>query len=231
MKTNFATRRREVKFAPVDLSDVAADGTFSGYASLFGIADLGADVVEPGAFATSIAARGAGGIKMLYQHDPAEPIGAWTEIREDQRGLFVRGRLMSEVARGREVLALMRAGILDGLSIGFETRRAVADPATGNRRLVDVDLWEISIVTFPMLPGARVASVKAGAGRSLPSLREFERRLTRDIGLSRSEARAVIKTGYKSLIGTRDAALGSPEGDRKMADAIRRAARIIRKPR
>ncbi|MEZ5841422.1 MAG: HK97 family phage prohead protease [Hyphomicrobiales bacterium] len=231
MRTNSATPRREVKFALADLSDVAADGTFSGYASLFGIADLGADVVEPGAFSRSIAERGPAGIKMLYQHDPAEPIGAWSEVREDARGLFVAGRLMSEVARGREVLALMRAGILDGLSIGFETRRAIADPANGTRRLIDVDLWEISIVTFPMLPGARVSSVKAGAGRPLPSLREFERWLTRSAGLSRTEALTVINTGFKSLIGTRDAALGASGDDRRLAEAIRRAARTIRKPR
>lgn len=217
---------REVKFAPADLSEVAADGTFSGYASLFGIEDLGRDLVEPGAFAASLSRRGVAGIKMLYQHDPAEPIGAWTEIVEDGRGLHVRGRLMTEVARAREVLSLMRAGVLDGLSIGFRTVKGRTDVKSGIRRLIEVDLWEISIVTFPMLPGARVASVKSGE-RSLPTLRQFEHWLTRDAGLTRSEARTVICSGYKSLVGTRDAPGRFPETDRALVSGFRRAARLI----
>jgi HK97 family phage prohead protease len=153
---------REVKYARADLTQVHADGTFSGYASLFGRADLGRDMVMPGAFRASLAKRGATGIKMLFQHDPNEPIGVWEEIREDGSGLFVRGRLMTDVGRAREVLALMRAGALDGLSIGFKTVRGRTDAATGVRHLLEVDLWEVSVVTFPMLPEARVSTVKAG---------------------------------------------------------------------
>lgn len=135
---------------------VTSDGAFSGYASLFGVEDQGHDVVMPGAFGLSLAKRGAHGIRMLFQHDPAQPIGAWEEIREDARGLFVCGRIIAEAARGADLLALMRGGALDGLSIGFRARRSQRDAATGQRRLYDIDLWEISIVTFPMLPGARV---------------------------------------------------------------------------
>ena len=151
----------EQKAAAADLSGVDAKGSFHGYASLFGIADLAGDMVMRGAFQRSIAARQASGIRMLYQHDPAEPIGIWTEIREDGRGLFVRGRLMLDVARAREVASLMRAGALDGLSIGFKTVRARADRQAGVRRLTEIDLWEISVVTFPMQPDARVSAVKA----------------------------------------------------------------------
>jgi HK97 family phage prohead protease len=97
---------------------------------------------------------------MLFQHDPAQPIGVWLELREDGQGLFVRGRILPEVERGREVLALMRAGALDGLSIGFRTVEGRTEPKSGVRRLSRVDLWEISIVTFPMLPEARVSMVK-----------------------------------------------------------------------
>ena len=157
----------ETKVAAVDLSGVDDEGTFSGYASLFGTADLSGDIVMPGAFLRSIAARRASGIRMLYQHDPAEPIGVWLDIREDPRGLLVRGRLTLDVARGREVASLMRAGALDGLSIGFRTVRARADRAAGVRRLTEIDLWEISVVTFPMQPQARVASVKGRQARSL----------------------------------------------------------------
>jgi len=98
---------------------------------------------------------------MLFQHDPAAPIGVWQEIREDASGLFVRGQLMTEVAKGREVLALMRAGATDGLSIGFRTVRGRTDAKSGVRHLMEIDLWEVSVVTFPMLPAARVSAVKA----------------------------------------------------------------------
>jgi hypothetical protein len=149
------------------------DGTeISGHASLFGAADQGGDVVEPGAYAASLAALAARGgrVKMLWQHDPAQPIGVWDEVREDARGLFVRGRILTDVARGREAAALLAAGAIDGLSIGYRTRRAVKD-AGGGRRLAEVELWEVSLVTFPMLPEARVArKAEAGGGEALAGL-------------------------------------------------------------
>ncbi len=135
-------------------------GGFEGYASLFGREDRGRDIIMPGAFRASLARRGADGIRMLFQHDPGQPIGVWETVREDSVGLYVRGRLIEEAARAREILALLRGGAVDGLSIGFNTRKAVRDPRTGQRRLYEIDLWEISIVTFPMLPGARIGAVK-----------------------------------------------------------------------
>jgi len=147
---------------------LTADGAFSGYASLFGAEDAGRDVVMPGAFRASLARRGAADVRMLFQHDPAEPVGVWEAIREDARGLHVRGRLIDGVTRSREILALLRAGAIDGLSIGFRTRKAVRDARTGLRRLYEIDLWEISIVTFPMLPGARVRAVKAEGSPARP---------------------------------------------------------------
>ena len=161
------TSAPELKFTRLDLKRVEPDGTFEGYASLFDTEDLGHDVIAPGAFRESLARRGAAGIKMLFQHDPAEPIGVWTSLNEDGRGLYARGRLMPEVARAREVLALMRAGALDGLSIGFRAVQGRRDTRTGVRRLLKVDLWEISVVTFPLLPEARVAHVKSHGGRRL----------------------------------------------------------------
>ncbi len=148
-------------------AEISAGGGIEGYASLFGVEDQGRDIVMPGAFRASLARRPAPSIRMLFQHDPAQPIGVWDAIREDARGLYVRGRLIEEVARAREVLALIRAGALDGLSIGFHARKASRDAATGQRRLYEIDLWEISIVTFPMLPGARVATMKARATAAL----------------------------------------------------------------
>jgi HK97 family phage prohead protease len=168
----------EIKRAASDISTVTPAGIFEGYASLFGVVDSGGDEVVPGAFAASLVKRGASGVKMLWQHRAAEPIGQWTDIAEDARGLHVTGRLNLAVSRAREVLALMRAGAVDGLSIGFKAGRSTTDRTTGIRRLYGVDLWEISVVTFPMLPQARITGVKdtrAAEGRLLRALSEGAR--------------------------------------------------------
>lgn len=144
-----------------DCKSIDAGGVFTGYAARFNTVDLGRDLILPGAFAESLARRGPRGIRMLFQHDPAEPIGVWLDLREDAQGLFVRGRMLSEIARGREVLALMRAGAIDGLSIGFRAVEGRTQPKTGIRRLAKIDLWEISVVTFPMQPDARIATRRA----------------------------------------------------------------------
>ncbi|WP_417770529.1 HK97 family phage prohead protease [Stappia sp.] len=136
----------------------------SGYASLFGTPDDALDLVLRGAFRRSIKERGAGGIRFLWQHDPARPIGVWESVREDARGLHMSGRLVTGTQAGRDAAALVRAGALDGLSIGFRTRSARRDPATGIRRIHDIDLWEVSLVTFPLHPLARL-DVRPGAMR------------------------------------------------------------------
>lgn len=216
----------ETKRAGLALETIEMDGSFSGYASLFGEVDLGKDAIAPGAFRTSILKRGTSGVRMLWQHDANEPIGVWTAIREDERGLYVEGRLAKGVARAREVLDLMRNGALDGLSIGFRTVRARKDARTGVRHILEADLWEISVVTFPMLESARVSSVK---GRALPSIREFERWLTRDAGLTRNEAKTVIAKGF-ALLASRQAnrrEAGRFSTDLSLAERIRAAARHL----
>ncbi|SET83374.1 HK97 family phage prohead protease [Oceanicella actignis] len=153
----------ETKYVAFDqAATVAENGAIEGYASLFGATDQGGDVVERGAFARSLAAlRGAGrSVKLLWQHDPAQPIGVWDEVREDEKGLFVRGRLMPEVRQGAEALALLRAGAVDGLSIGYRAVRSSRAPG-GGRVLHEIELWEVSLVTFPMLPQARAQQAKA----------------------------------------------------------------------
>ncbi|OYR19543.1 HK97 family phage prohead protease [Brucella thiophenivorans] len=215
----------ETKRASLALSEVEIDGSFSGYASVFGLPDLGNDIIEKGAFAKSLLTRKSSGVRMLWQHDAGEPIGVWTDIREDARGLYVEGRLAKGVARAREALELMRAGGLDGLSIGFRTVKARKDARTGLRHIVEADLWEISVVTFPMLPQARINNLKA----DLPTIREFERWLTRDAGLSRSAARLVIAKGYSALAALqgrdeRDAL--NPE-DQGLAQRMRAACKMM----
>jgi HK97 family phage prohead protease len=148
----------ETKFRKFD-SDLTLkdDAEIAGYASLFGASDQGGDVVQSGAYGASLArlAKAGHGVKMLWQHDPTRPIGVWDEVREDARGLFVKGRLLLDVQAAREAHVLLQAGAIDGLSIGYRTLRA--EKATGGRRLLhEIELWEVSMVTFPMLPEARV---------------------------------------------------------------------------
>ncbi len=150
----------EMKFIGLDLKGLSETGVFAGYASVFGAVDLGKDVIAPGAFEKSLKSRGAEGVRMLFQHDPSTPIGRWTKIREDARGLYVEGKLAKGVAKADEVLNLMRSRALDGLSIGFQTVRSKKDAKAGVRQILEADLWEISVVTFPMLPVARVSEVK-----------------------------------------------------------------------
>ncbi len=229
MDDTLSRQRTAHASAPLALTSVDPDGSFAGYACLFGAVDLGRDVIERGAFAKSLAKRGAAGIRMLFQHDPAQPIGAWDVLREDQRGLYAKGRLAVESGKGRDILELLRARAIDGLSIGFRPVRARRDAARGVRRIVEIDLWEISVVTFPMQPDARVVSVKARpfAGH-VPTQREFERWLTRDAGLTRGEARAVLRDGLDGLRSLRDAGGAKSADEERLSQRIREATALLR---
>ncbi|MDE2383068.1 MAG: HK97 family phage prohead protease [Alphaproteobacteria bacterium] len=154
------TLRLKRRGLELPLSAGPGTGVFAGYASLFNVPDASGDIVLPGAFHTSLIRRPAEDIRMLFQHDPAEPVGTWVEVRETDKGLYVLGRLDKNVQRGRELLSLLECGGIDGLSIGFKTVAARKDKASGARLLARIDLWEISLVTFPMLDGARVGAVK-----------------------------------------------------------------------
>ena len=148
----------ERKFCRAEQVLEVKDGTLiEGYASLFGQVDRGGDVVDRGAYAASLKSLSKAGrrVRMLWQHDPTEPIGVWDEVREDAKGLHVKGRLLPEVARAREAAALLQAGAIEGLSIGYRALKSTKDDA-GRRRLAELELWEVSLVTFPMLPEARV---------------------------------------------------------------------------
>lgn len=150
----------ERKFCAIETKLAVSEGSvIEGYASLFGAEDRGGDVVEHGAYAVSLKALETAGrrVRMLWQHDPAEPIGVWDEVREDGKGLHVKGRLLPDVARAREAAALLEAGAIEGLSIGYRTKRSRKDEK-GRRRLLELELWEVSLVTFPMLPDARVGA-------------------------------------------------------------------------
>jgi hypothetical protein len=220
-KAIFETKKQ----AQSELS-VRLDGQITGYASLFDVADLGNDIMARGAFRKSLSNRGSRSIRMLFQHDPDRPIGVWEIVREDHKGLFVRGKISQQTALGRDVLALVRDGALEGLSIGFKTVRSRSRGSKELRELLEVDLWEISIVTFPMLPGARIESVKGtGAPFSVAQdIRTLEHWLRREAGLSRTSAKALLSKGYGALIAEdrRDAA--STEG---LASKIQQAADLF----
>lgn len=140
---------------------IDAEGRFAGYASVFNRLDSGGDIVLPGAFAKSLQKR-RGRIRLLFQHDPKEPVGTWESMSEDGHGLFVTGRLVPGVPRSDALKRLIGNGALDGLSIGFRTVKA--SRRDGNRLLHEIDLFEVSIVTFPMMEEARIAApLTAGA--------------------------------------------------------------------
>ena len=166
-------------------------GMFEGYGSVFGNKDLGNDVIEKGAFAKSIKRRTNKGVKLLYQHKSDMPIGVFDEIREDDHGLVVKGRLALKTQAGAEAYELLKMGALDGLSIGFKINPSeVSYDRRANKRIIkEVDLMEVSLVTFPMNPQATVRSVK---GQEI-SIREWEKGMRDAFNLSRSESKMAAK--------------------------------------
>ncbi|WP_425411096.1 HK97 family phage prohead protease [Hyphococcus sp.] len=145
-----------------------------GYAAVFHAPDLNGDVIAPEAFAMSM--RPAA-VRMLYQHAVEAPIGRWTGFRQDAHGLFIRGEMLLASPRAREVHALLQGGAIDGLSIGYQTRRA--QKIKGGRRIVEADLWEVSVVTFPMAPKARITRI--GDPRPEYDARDYADAFTRSV--------------------------------------------------
>lgn len=210
----FGCTLREVKFSASD-PDVQV-GTFSGYGAVFGNVDAYGDVIRRGAFKDTLRDWRKKGKypPMLLQHgggyfggtsDDLVPIGKWTNMQEDDTGLAVEGELFGlSTDRGTYIYESMKAAVLDGLSIGYipvavEYGTSKEDPA---RTLTKIDLMELSVVTFPANSDARIDAVKAAVDITE---RDFERWLTRDAGLSRSEAIVVINSGFKALKAKRDA--------------------------
>ena len=176
----------------------SGQGVFSGYGSIFGNEDQGNDIVQKGAFTKSLNTRPASKVKMLFQHKTDEPIGVFEDIREDEKGLFVKGRLALGTQKGRETYELLKLGALDGMSIGFRAdpkKQGYNENKRGVRTLKEVDLMEISLVTFPMNEEALVQSVKGNS----KNIREWEDILREVGGLSRTESKIGAKALFKSL--------------------------------
>lgn len=194
---------------PLDVKAVSDSGEIEGYASVFGVVDSYNEVVEPGAFVDSLVKNKRTGrkVKMLYQHDPSQPIGVWDDLAEDSKGLWVKGRLLiAQSPKAAEVHGLLKGEALDGLSIGYRTIKS--EPKEGKPgviSLVKLDLLENSIVTFAANERARVEVVKSilDAG-NMPTIREFEGAL-RELGFSKSRAEAFAKACTPLLRGEPEA--------------------------
>ncbi len=190
------------------ISDGDAKGTFEGYGSVFGVEDFVRDIVAAGAFKKTIRAHKRKGRMpaLLWQHDTREPIGVWDQMKEDGKGLYVKGRLLvDDVPKARQAHALLKENGISGLSIGFRTVMSEMNEKTGVRTLTEIELFETSLVTFPALDSARVDAVKAEDIRDIiedgetPDQKTLEAYL-RDAGLSRREAKAFLSLGYQGLI-------------------------------
>lgn len=207
---------------PLEIKAVETDdetmGTFEGYGSVFNNTDLGNDVIQSGAFTKSLKKTGAKGVKLLYQHKTDMPVGVFESIEEDKRGLKVRGKLALKTQLGREAYELMKMGALDGLSIGFRVSpKGQHYDAKGKRRYIkEVELMEISLVTFPMNPKAKIRSVKGDEF----TIREWEHGLRDVFHLSRSEAKVAAKAVHEAF-NQRDA-----EQD-ELLDAIQSVTKLI----
>jgi len=151
---------RAHKTCALEIKSIAADGTFAGYASVFNVVDSQRDVVRPGAFRASLKSR-TQPVRLLWQHRWEHPIGVIDALFEDGNGLYIKAHLLLEVAQAREAYALMKAGVVKGLSIGYSVKSSRRDPETGVRQLMAVELWEISLVTMPANEAAQVTVVKS----------------------------------------------------------------------
>ena len=172
------------------------DGSFEGYASVFNNKDLGNDVIKQGAFAKSIYDKKPRQIKLLYQHKTDEPIGVIDSLTEDKRGLKIKGRLAMGTQKGREVYELMKMGALDSMSIGYKLKPEdyKYSEKLKKRTITNLDLMEVSMVTFPMNPKAKVTKVKL-ANMNTRELEEY----LRDVGvMSSAVAKQTANILYKS---------------------------------
>lgn len=176
----------------LELRAVGDDGSVEGYGSVFNVKDNYDDVIAPGSFTGSLAEHKSEGTMpaMLWQHNCDEPIGIWTEMVEDAKGLKIKGKLALDTTRGKEAYALLKLGALNGLSIGFRTKQSTYDRETEIRTLTEIDLWEVSLVTFPANEKARVTNVKT-ATDDVVAPKDAER-ILRDAGFSKAEATAFV---------------------------------------
>lgn len=202
-------------------------GKFEGYASVFGNTDLGNDVINMGAFRKSLRKKGPKGVKLLYQHKSDMPIGVFDSIKEDDNGLYVKGRLALKTTAGKEAYELLKMGALDAMSIGFRAnpKEVSYDKRTNKRMIGEVDLMEISLVTFPMNPQAKIRSVK---GQEI-SIREWENGLREAFSISRSEAKVAAKAVSQAFeLKTDSEKLEGVDTNSELVDAVKHLTETLK---
>ena len=196
--------------APLEIKSAEADGSFSGYAAVFGNIDLGYDVIEAGAF-KSAKTTTDGKLRIAIDHNLKQLAGK-ASFRQDDRGLWVEGQLSLGVSYVKDAYQLMRDGVLDGLSVGFDILKDGSDYEERSGKFVRViksaELWEFSLVAFGMNPLAKVENIK--------TIRDFEAQL-RGLGYSQHQAKTLASGGFKSLGGHRD---GGDLDSEMLADAL-----------
>lgn len=190
-RRNSGQERRHIDFA-LQIKATGDDGSIDGYGSVFGVRDNYDDVIAAGAFAATLKAHKSAGTMpaMLWQHDACEPIGVWTDMAEDAKGLRIKGQLALDTTRGKEAHALLKMGALNGLSIGFISKQWSYDRETEVRTLTEIDLWEVSLVTFPANEKARVTNVKSDTW-AIQVPKDAEE-ILRDAGFSKADATALV---------------------------------------
>lgn len=197
---------------PFEVKALKDDGTFSGYGSVFDVEDWYKEVVKPGAFRKSLAAWKKKGAlpSLLWQHDSRQPIGKYTLMKEDGTGLYVEGKLFKDdLQLAKDAYLFMRENVVTGLSIGFNTKRHEWDSDKLIKYLLDVDLWEVSLVTFPANEAAGVTAVKAA--EEVKTIRQFEE-LLRMNGYSDREATLIASKGFTAALAARESRGGIGEG-------------------
>lgn len=182
---------REMRSFALQIKAAGDDGSIEGYGSVFGVRDNYDDVIAAGAFVGSLKGHKEANTMpaMLWQHDADQPIGIWTEMVEDAKGLRIKGMLALETVKGKEAHALLKLGALNGLSIGFISKQWAYDRESEVRTLTEIDLWEVSLVTFPANEKARITNVKSTPDMATPKDAE---RILRDAGFSKADATALV---------------------------------------
>jgi len=211
---------REIRSCVLEVRAVGDDGSIEGYGSVFGVRDDYDDVMAAGSFVASLKAHKAEGTMpaMLWQHDADEPIGVWTEMTEDKKGLLVKGQLALATTRGKEAHALLKLGALNGLSIGFVSKAWAYDKETDVRTLTEVELWEVSLVTFPANGKARITNVKTATDEvAVPKDAE---RILREAGFSKADATSLVSRVMRMGEDRRDSA-------KSTAHALNAAKRLL----
>lgn len=190
------------KVLELEVKSLSDQGVFEGYGSVFGNVDSYGDVVETGAFKNFLDKNKSNAVKMLWQHNTNEPIGVYEHIAENDKGLYVKGRLLiDDIAKAKEAYALLKAGAINGLSIGFTVDNGGYEISkNGTRHLKSLSLWEVSLVTFPANQRAKVANVKAQDTSNKPTIRDFENYLRESGKFSKSEA-VRIASNVDAILG------------------------------